>query len=76
MVILRTILEIHTKNVTRFCIIITNWQNKSTLSQKEKQFLRVSKSSFPVGSVIKNLPANAGDTFDPDPGRSYMPQRN
>ena len=62
MVILRTILEIHTKNVTRLCIITTNWQNKSTLYQKEKQFLRFPKSSFPVGSVVKNLPANAGDT--------------
>ena len=56
MVILRTILEIYTKNVTRLCIITTNWQNKATLYQKEKQFLRFPKSSSPVGSVVKNLP--------------------
>ena len=62
MVILRTILEIYTKNVTRLCIITTNWQNKSTLYQKEKQFLRFPKSSSPVGSVVKNLSANAGTT--------------
>ena len=32
---------------------------------------------FPGGSVVKNLPANAGDTaLIPDPGRSHMPQIN
>ena len=33
--------------------------------------------SFPGGSVVKNLPANAGDRcLIPDPGRSHIPQRN
>ena len=32
---------------------------------------------FPDGSVVKNLPANLGDTgLVPDPGRSNMPQSN
>ena len=32
---------------------------------------------FPGGSVVKNLPANAGDTATiPGPGRSHMPQSN
>ena len=32
---------------------------------------------FPGGAVIKNLPANAGDTgSSPGPGRSHMPQSN
>ena len=32
---------------------------------------------FPGGAVVKNPPANAGDTgSSPGPGRSYMPQRN
>ena len=32
---------------------------------------------FPGGSVVKNLPANAGDTdSSPGPGRSHMPQSN
>ena len=32
---------------------------------------------FPGGAVIKNLPANAGDTGSiPGPGRSHMPRRN
>ena len=30
---------------------------------------------FPGGTVIKKLPANAGDTgLSPGPGRSHMPQ--
>ena len=30
---------------------------------------------FPGGTVVKNLPANSGDTgTSPGPGRSHMPQ--
>ena len=30
-------------------------------------------SGFPGGSMVKNLPANAGDMgLNPDPGRSHM----
>ena len=32
---------------------------------------------FPGGAVVKNLPANAGETgSSPGPGRSHMPQSN
>ena len=32
---------------------------------------------FPGGELVKNLPANAGDTDSiPGPGRSHMPWRN
>ena len=32
---------------------------------------------FPGGSVVKNTPANAGDTgSSPGPGRSHMPRSN
>ena len=32
---------------------------------------------FPCGAVVKNPPANAGDTGSSlDPGRSHMPQSN
>ena len=32
---------------------------------------------FPSGTVVKNPPANAGDTgSSPGPGRSHMPQRS
>ena len=33
-------------------------------------------SGFPGGAVVKNLPANAGDTgSSPGPGRSHMPRK-
>ena len=42
----------------------------SKVSQKEK-------GDFPGGTVVKNPPANAGDTgLIPGPGRSHMPQSN
>ena len=32
---------------------------------------------FPGGTVVKNLPANAGDTgSSPGPGRSHIPRSN
>ena len=32
---------------------------------------------FPGGAVVKNTPANAGDTgSSPGPGRSHMPRSN
>ena len=35
------------------------------------------QGGFPSGSVVKNLPANAGDTgLIPDPGRSHIPWSN
>ena len=35
------------------------------------------KEGFPGGAVVKNPPANAGDTgSSPGPGRSYMPWSN
>jgi len=40
----------------------------TTLNVKSNQL------RFPGGSVVKNLPANAGDTGStPDPVRSHMP---
>ena len=36
---------------------------------------KIKDKGFKVGSVVKNLPANAGDMGSiSDPGRSYMPQ--
>ena len=40
-------------------------------------FKRQPLLSFPGGTVVKSLPANAGDTCSsPGPGRSHMPQSN
>ena len=39
--------------------------------------LKIVEEGFPGGAVVKNSPANAGDTgSSPGPGRSHMPQGN
>ena len=45
----------------------------------EKKNVAIKKTigDFPRGTVVKNPPANAGDTgSSPGPGRSHMPQSN
>ena len=56
---------------------------KTFMSISQKIFTRhASKQKsviqcFPVGAVVKNPPANAGDTdSSPGRGRSHMPQSN
>ena len=40
-------------------------------------FLKIRERDFPGGEMVKNLPANAGDTDSiPGPGRSHMPRSN
>ena len=50
------------------------------LDEEHFFFLLRAKSNgrdFPGGTVVKNPPANVGDTgSSPDPGRSHMPQSN
>ena len=39
--------------------------------------IRMTSRGFPGGAVVKNPPANAGDTgSSPAPGRSHMPRSN
>ena len=39
--------------------------------------LKMKTRDFPGGAVVKNPPANAGDTgSSPGPGRSHMPRSN
>ena len=39
--------------------------------------LKTKQGGFPCGSVVKNLPANAGDIgLIPGPGRFHMPWNN
>ena len=48
----------------------------STL-KTERSFKNVSCLGFPGGTVVENLPADAGDTgSSPGPGRSHMPLSN
>ena len=43
----------------------------------DRSLLKAKSLGFPGSSVVKNLPANAGDTGPiPDPGRFHMPQSN
>ena len=43
--------------------------------QWSKSILEIKEKGFPGGSVVKNLPANAGDMgSSPGPGRSHMPR--
>ena len=40
-------------------------------------FFKTHYRDFPGGAVVKNLPANAGDTgSSPGPGRSHRPRSN
>ena len=40
-------------------------------------FVKSAAEGFPGGAVVKNPPANAGDTgSSPGPGRSHMPRSN
>ena len=52
--------------------------NKMSLSTpKETNKQKNIGRDFPVGAVVKNPPANAGDTGSiPGPGRSHMPCSN
>ena len=41
------------------------------------RYSKAENVGFPSGSVVKNLPANAGDMGSiPGPGRSHMPSNN
>ena len=49
------------------------WMNLENMQIKKK----ARQKGFPSGAVVKNPPANAGDTdLTPGPGRSHMPQSN
>ena len=52
-------------------------QRQSFLRCREVKTKRNPLGGFPGGAVVKNPPANAGDTgSSPGPGRSHMPQSN
>ena len=62
----------HVVKVTKFVYDARDWTSERKMSLKYYE-----KKGFPGGSVVKNLPANAGDMgLIPDPGRSHMLQGN
>ena len=54
--------------------------DKGLVTRIYTEFLQINKKmigDFPGGAVVKNPPANAGDTGSiPGPGRSHMPRSN
>ena len=66
---------------TKNMIIQNLWDTaKAVLREKFitiQSHLKKQEKGFPGGAVVKNLPANAGDTgLISDPGRSHMPWSN
>ena len=56
--------------------ILVYVSSKTRLTVKKKKKKKKSRG-FPGGAVVKNPPANAGDTgSSPGPGRSHTPQSN
>ena len=50
-------------------------KNQNVDTTEVKYILKIDDRGFPGGSVVKNPPANAGDTgLIPDLGRRHMPQ--
>ena len=61
--------------------IIPNFEKKNESKKREmlreKDAVKTVLGDFPGGAVVKNPPANAGDTgLSPGPGRSHMPRSN
>ena len=53
------------------------FEDVGTAEDKLKNSLRMMPRAFPGGTVVENLPANAGDTgSSPGLGRSHMPRSN
>ena len=53
-------------------LLLTVWKTTLSWAAKKKK-----KGGFPGGTVVKNLPANAGDMgSSPGPGRPHMTQSN
>ena len=53
------------------------YRNDSSSSISGIKLLKYKLGGFPGGTVVENLPANAGDTgSSPGLGRSHMPRSN
>ena len=52
-------------------------QEQELTKSRDETESRMRGGDFPGGAVVKNPPANAGDTgLSPGPGRSHMPRSN
>ena len=58
-------------------LLVGDWLITPKCYECGKAFIRSVSQELPGNSVVRNPPANAGDTgLSPDLGRSYMPQSN
>ena len=56
---------------------IENMNRPIASTEIETVMKKLPTRDFPGGTVVKNLPAKAGDgALSPDPGRSHMPWSN
>ena len=54
-----------------------NLRNGNIYEYNHDDTHKIAIKGFPGGTVVKNQPANAGDTgSSPGPGRSHVPQSN
>ena len=62
---------------TRINILKSHQNNLDNLTSKINLTQKTTDKGFSGGAMVKNLPANAGDTgSSPGPGRSHTPQSN
>ena len=55
----------------------SNWNKYNGVIFNKIKGIKIVKQDFPGGAVVKNPPANSGDTGSiPGPGRSHMPRSN
>ena len=63
--------------MNRYITIILNTKKIHKTKLLVTLISKTNMGDFPGGAVVKNPPANAGDTSSsPGPGRSHMPQSN
>ena len=72
----RRVRETQLGNISIKMVFKSMDSDMSTQRRGERE-KRSSSGDFPGGAVVKNPPANAGDTgSSPGPGRSHMPRSN
>ena len=60
-----------------FCSFLNTYNVKIKITLNDGEIIKMFMSDFPGGAVVKNPPANAGDTgSSPGRGRSHMPRSN
>ena len=68
------------KEIINIVLEINDSQSRKTIqkiNETKSWFFKKRNRDFPGGTVVKNLPANAGDTgSSPGPGRPHMPWSN